>query len=1197
MKLLKIFRSEFAYQMRSLSTRLYFAVLFAFTIFMNLVTTPGDGIYANNTFYITSIMIIGGLLWLVMGGAVAGQAAARDVKTRMHPLTYTAPVAKLEYLGGKFLAAFAVNALLVVSLPIGVLFSFYFPGMDHDGLGPFRSSVYLNGFFLVALPNVFVATALQFTFAALSRQVMASYLASLLLAVFPQIVATAAAALLGNWELVELLDPVGIAGILGSEMATWTATEKNTRLVTLEGVFFWNRVLWVGVAAWLLWITYLRFSFANTGTVGRSGIFGWRRANSRAQAPPLPEAGKTGTVSVLPVPRKFGLKTSLRQALAIARASFKKTAKNPVGLTLVGAIVLVLVAFGDKILTGLGIPLLPTTQQVLGSLTAPLGTISLPWIVIPLLLIYLAGELVWQERDAGLGDISDAAPVSDWVLLAGKFMGLALIIVTWMAMLMAGGILMQLVLGYDKFEISLYLQALFGLQLLDYLLFALLALVVHVLVDQKYIAFLVMLLIFSFIVFPSKFNVRHNMLIFGAGPVWSYSDMRGFGHTIGPWLCFKAYWAAWSLLLAAAARLFWARGRKQGVKGRFRLAKRRFVAPTAWIAVAASVLILITGSFVFYNTNVLNEYRTVAGINEWKAKYERRYGQYRSAAQPQLAATRLQVEIYPDRQQIDIRGSYSLVNEDAVPISSVHLGSISGIEPYGVKFSRPLAKVLIDDELSHRIYTLARPLMPGDSLQLDFMVHYKQRGFGNDGAGALVMENGTCFTNYDLLPAIGYQRYREIDDPVTRKQYKLAARPAMPSVYDSEARKRPLSMDRNGFEAVIGTVRGETAVAPGTLRQSWTKGGRSYFHFRTDAPIRGEYSILSGNYAMRESKWNDIAIRIYHHPGHVLNIDRMLRSVKASLAYYTEQFGPYPFKHFTVVERPGSGGGASSEAAMVDYREQFSLMNPDDGPDGFDLPYYILAHEVAHQWWGGAGIMPADVEGAGVLVEGLAVYSGMQVLEKAYGDGHLQRYVNFLHSFYEMPRSLATASLLRANEPFLYYRKGGLAMYALSRYIGKEKVNGALRNLLEKHRAGALPPATTLDLYGELQEVTPDSLRYLLDDLFRKNTYWRLKTEQFSAEQGKTGNWQATLEIRAQKVVVDSTGREKEVPMDDWLEIGVFGEGGFPRRPLYLQMHRIRSGVQTIKVKVPRKPGRAGIDPNHLMIDLRLDDNMIQTGG
>ncbi|HEY1115904.1 MAG TPA: M1 family aminopeptidase [Chitinophagaceae bacterium] len=1196
MKLWKIFSAEFAYQVRRISTWLYLAVLVVFTLVMNGVTTPGDGVYANNTFHITAITVMGGLIWLVMAAAIAGEAGARDVQTRMYPLIYTTPVSKLHYLGGRFLAAFAVNALLVLSLPVGTLLSFYLPGMNPDGLLPFRPWAYGSVYFLIALPGAFVATALQFSFAALSRRVMTSYMASLLLALVAQVIAITAAKLFGNWDLVKLLDPVGVAGIVGNELQTWTPTQKNTQLVTLEGMFLWNRVLWGSVAAGSLLLTYRRFSFTHPVTNSWWSRFK-RRPNLPAQTSAETALTRSTPIVVPPVQRTFGFATCFRQALTIAGASFRKIAWSPIGLSLVGAIALVSAVFGNRIMTQFGIPLIPTTQQVVDYLTNPVGNIGTPLVVIPLLIMYFAGELVWRERDAGQMDIGDAAPVSEWVHFSGKFLGLSLIIVAWMALLMAGGILMQLGLHYDKLDISLYVQALFGFQLIDYLLFTLLALAVHVVVNQKNIGYVVVLIVFLFIAFPSKFGVEHNLLIFGAAPGWWYTDMRGFGPTLGPWLWFKLYWLAWALLLAVAARLLWVRGREQDFKRRLQGARRRFTRSTCWVALVGAGLVLTLGSFIFYNTNVLNEYQTDSDSHERKAAYERCYGRYRNTPQPQLTATKLYVEIYPDRQQAEIRARYTLVNKDTVPIDSIHVGSLSGIEPVNVRFNRRARGVLTDNELGYHIYALERPLQSGDSLQLDFEVHYKERGFRHDGTNALVVKNGTCFTNYDLLPAIGYQRYRELNDPVIRKKYKLAARPAIPSLYDREARKKPFSTDQNTFEAIVSTAKDEVAVAPGRLHQTWTKGDRRYFHFKTEAPIGGEYSFLSGKYAVQESRWNDVAIRIYYHPDHALNIDRMHRSIKASLAYFTEQFGSYPYGHITVVERAGAGGGASADASMIHYGEQYSLMKPDDSPDGFDLPYYILAHEVAHQWWGIASLTPAYVEGAGVLVEGLAVYSGMQVLEMNYGAGHLQQFLDYLHSFYEMPRSLATPSLLQANEDFLYYRKGGLAMYTLSKYIGKEKVNGALRLLLQKHRSGALPQPTTLDLYQELQTVTPDSLNYLLHDLFEQNTYWRLKTEQMAAVQTERGNWQVTLKVQAHKVVIDRAGAEKEVPMNDWLEVGLYEEGKRLHEPLYLQLHRIRSGEQTIKVTVPRKPERGGIDPNHLMIDLRLDDNISQLGG
>ncbi len=85
-----------------------------------------------------------------------------------------------------------------------------------------------------------------------------------------------------------------------------------------------------------------------------------------------------------------------------------------------------------------------------------------------------------------------------------------------------------------------------------------------------------------------------------------------------------------------------------------------------------------------------------------------------------------------------------------------------------------------------------------------------------------------------------------------------------------------------------------------------------------------------------------------------------------------------------------------------------------------------------------------------------------------------------------------------------------------------------------------------------------------------------------------------TLDVQARKVVVDSAGVETPVPMDDWVEVGVFApaeEGEELGKPLYVQMHRIRSGEQAITVTVPREPAHAGIDPYHLLIDWERGDN------
>jgi ABC-2 type transport system permease protein len=284
-----------------------------------------------------------------------------------------------------------------------------------------------------------------------------------------------------------------------------------------------------------------------------------------------------------------------------------------------------------------------------------------------------------------------------------------------------------------------------------------------------------------------------------------------------------------------------------------------------------------------------------------------------------------------------------------------------------------------------------------------------------------------------------------------------------------------------------------------------------------------------------------------------------------------------------------------AEPLRIDYQEGYSLMNPK--PDGLDLPYHIMAHEVAHQWWG-MYLAPAAVEGAGLLIESLATYSAMQVVEETLGREYLLRYLSQMRQEYEVPRSKAAPPLLRSNHSFLNYRKGPFALYALRHYIGKKRVNDALRQLLRTYTP-APPLPTTLDFYRELLAVTPDSLHYLLHDLFATNTFWDLKTEQATAKQTKTGDWLATLTIDARKMRVDSMGRETNAPMNDWIEIGISApaeKGQKTGLPIYLQKHRIRSGKQRIAVMVPGKlikagPIQAGIDPNYLLIDYEMNDN------
>jgi len=256
-KFREIFRFEFVYQSRRIYTWLYFAVLFIVAFQFN--RTAGDGgpnvlsPYGN-----AQETILTCLLWVLIAPAVAGSAAARDVQTRMHPLIYTAPISKTDYLGGRFLAAFLLNALILLAVPLGTLAALYLPGREHAFAGPLRPAILLSSYGVLALPTAFAFTAVQFSVAALKRRPAFSYLGTVLILV---VFGTAAAVIVNVLQmpaLGQLLDPTCRLNVLVIMEATMTPFEMKTVLIGLETSVLANRALWICISLAILAFTHAR---------------------------------------------------------------------------------------------------------------------------------------------------------------------------------------------------------------------------------------------------------------------------------------------------------------------------------------------------------------------------------------------------------------------------------------------------------------------------------------------------------------------------------------------------------------------------------------------------------------------------------------------------------------------------------------------------------------------------------------------------------------------------------------------------------------------------------------------------------------------------------------------------------------------------------------------------------------------------
>ncbi|MEO8759873.1 MAG: hypothetical protein ABI448_03210, partial [Bacteroidia bacterium] len=80
----------------------------------------------------------------------------------------------------------------------------------------------------------------------------------------------------------------------------------------------------------------------------------------------------------------------------------------------------------------------------------------------------------------------------------------------------------------------------------------------------------------------------------------------------------------------------------------------------------------------------------------------------------------------------------------------------------------------------------------------------------------------------------------------------------------------------------------------------------------------------------------------------------------------------------------------------------------------------------------------------------------------------------------------------------------------------------------------------------------------------------------------------------------DSLGKEKNIPLNDYIDIGVFSEPLSKNnlgKPLLLKRFKLTKKDNVFTFRLKEKPYQAGIDPYNYLIDRLPDDNLKRVGG
>ncbi len=1186
-------RFELRYQLKSPAFWVTFAIFllltFAATASDNVHIGSGGNVWKNSPYAIAQTLLTMTVFSIFIMTAFVANVVVRDDETGFGPIIHSTRISRFDYLMGRFTGAFLAGCLLFLSAPFGMMIGAAMPWLDPETLGAFNLGHYAWVYLLVCVPTLFVSGAGFFAIATATRSMMWTYVGVIGFLVLYGI----AAAFLSRPEFaqaVALIDPFG-TGAYDQATKYWTAAERNSRLPEFAGYVLWNRVLWVGIAFALLalaWKFYARA--AKGGRMATAAAHGGAESSVRDAAPPRMATAATGST-----PARAG-DAGWAQLWALTRFDMVAAVRSPAFIVLLGIGFLNAIAslwFADEIY---GNTIHPVTRVMIETLRGA-------FTIIPLVIaIYYAGELVWRDRERRVHEILDSTPAPDWAFLVPKILAISVVLFATLAASTLAAIATQALKGHFDFELGKYLAWYVMPWTVTVVLYAVLAIFMQTLVPNKVAGWMLMLVFFVSQLTLDRLGFEHNLYQYAGNPGTPLSDMNGQGDFAGYAWWFRAYWSAGAVLISVLAYALWRRGVGAPLKVRLARVPARMHGTAGVIAAVAAIAMAGLGGWIFYNTNVLNDYRTQIDVERLTAEYEKALIGYEKVPQPRITDVTLDVALYPDEPRVVTRGSYVIENRTGRPLDEVH---VSWLRPLEMKTLEVEGATLSKDhgDFRYRIYRFDRPLGPLEKRRITFETLREQKGFRNSGNEQRIVDNGTFLNNAEIAPFLGMSRNGLLQDRAKRRKYGLPPE-LRPALLEDESARQFNGLRRDSdwvnSDITVSTSADQLAVAPGYVESETVAGGRRTVRYRSDAPIQNFFSVQSARYEVAKDRWRNVELAIYHDPAHAYNVERMTKAMKASLDYFSANFSPYQFRQVRILEFPAYEDFAQSFANTIPYSEGIGFIADYRDAEKIDMVTYVTAHEIAHQWWGHQ-VTSADQQGGTFLIESLAQYSALMVMEQMYGPEQIRKFLKYELDKYLRRRGgevIEELPLVRVEDQgYIHYQKGALALYLLKDQIGADKVNEALRGLLAEFAFKPAPYPNSRDLVRRFREVAGPEHEQLISDLFEKITLYDVKVTEAKSSRRADGRWDVTLEVDARKLYADGKGKETEAPLDESFDVGVFtvepGRKGYDKTSVIaVQKTQLRSGHQTVRLVADQEPTVAGVDPFNKRIDRNSEDNL-----
>lgn len=1104
---------------------------------------------------------------------LAGMSVVRDEELNVGPIIHSTRLSAGEYILGKYLGVLlAIGLAIFVHMIFAMLrYEVLFAGATNMAAGPFSLANYLFAVFVFTVPGILLYTGITFAVGACTRKSMLVYVTPVVLFMTTMNFAFAGSEG-GASPMIVLLDSSGLHWLLNSLFAVDRGVAfYNDGAFEWEAIFALNRLLICLVAGLALFGSMVYFKRSRgRKTVIRTKKRRKEKSIQATQALSKVESAEKSirglSMSSLVVPVWQNVWHVFWNEL---RAMYRQPVYYLFMLFTLGMIGETARASSNSILgtssylTAGGIAV--SVQEMLSFLCC-------------LLLLFYVVEALHRDKVTGAAQIVYATQVKTVTLLLARVAAGVVLFGVVIAVLSLFSLSMLAAQGIQFVEVKPFLVIWAGLMGITMLLWVAFLIATHTVVRSRYTTYavgLVVLGISAYLHTQGKFTWATNWDLWG---VLRWSDMGTFDLHQDALILNRSWVLGLAVFFFVFAVFRFERttpdGQRHGILNQ--LARHKF--RWATLAVLGVLPIALMG---YTSQQVEAGFQGNEAEEKAMAYWRQNVSTWRDFEPASVKSMEMDVDLQPVDRRFTMQGTYQMINESTLPMYAL---------PFTMGQSFQEASWWIDGQVTPfedrsglHVLQLDHTLMPGDSVNVRFKYHATYpRGFTRNGGGIaqFVLPAGVSLSSMrgEFLPVPGF----------LERQGVLQDNYYQPAMMDSalvHLAARPQIQHWSDFDSKISVTvpPGYKATATGTQTDRFSTEEGTTYVWETQYPVQ-VVNIMAGQWEVKRERNNEL----YYHPTHTHNIDELMDAMTAARDQYSEWFYPYPWSSLKISEFPNMEMNATAYPTNIAFSESIGFMTKPERDA--HLPFVVTAHEVAHQWWGHL-LKPAEGPGADVLIEGMANYATLLLMQSEKGPDALKEYLLFLERQYVLNRRPDTEVPVLANRAFdraseaVAYNKTPWIMWMLQQHLGRAQMLRGIRSFMAQYVPATSEQPRLPDLIASLRSKSNNE--EVFDDLI---DVWFAQAvlPEFRILDATLSPHGDAWKIQAE-VVNDGSGSV-------WVELGALrgeDEAGNPIESK-IELLMLQPGTtHDVELITDFEPDRLAFDPFVKVLQLNRDRNAV----